>query len=63
MRISLVALLAFLGCLSVSTGSAMAEYGVQKLTLDSFRQSEPEPEAESEEAEGESCTACYPPPG
>jgi hypothetical protein len=62
MRISLVALLAFLGCISVSTSSAMAEYGVQDLTLvlNTFYD---EDEEESEEEEGGSCTACYPPPG
>jgi hypothetical protein len=62
MRISLVALLAFLGCISISTGSAMAEHGVQNLTLvlDTFNSDD---EEESEEEDGGSCTACYPPPG
>ena len=62
MRISLVALLVFFGCVATSTGSAMAEHGVQNfpLVLNSFKSDD---EEVSEEEEGGSCTACYPPPG
>lgn len=62
MRIPLVALLAFLGSLSVSTSSAMAEHGLQNLplVLSSFNSDD---EEQTEEEEGGSCTACYPPPG
>jgi hypothetical protein len=61
MRISLVALLAFLGCVPVLTGAAVAEHGVRAhtLVLDTFNSDD---EEESEEEESGSCTACYPLP-
>jgi hypothetical protein len=60
MRISLVALLALLGCGPVFTGAAMAEQGLRAhtLVLDTFNSDD---EEESEE-ESESCSACYPLP-
>lgn len=60
MRISLVALLAFLSCVPAFTGAAMAEHGVRMhtLVLDTFNSDD---EEEGEE-ENQSCTACYPLP-
>jgi hypothetical protein len=59
MRISLVALLAFLGCAPIFSGAALAEHGLRAptLVLDTFNSDD-----EEESDEEESCTACYPEP-
>lgn len=66
MPVSLVALLAFLGCVSITAGPAFAEIHGQKhiVTIENFSQSSDpaEPTDDSVEPEGGSCGECYPPP-
>jgi hypothetical protein len=56
---SLVVLLAFLGCVPVFSGTALAEQSLKNhpFILDTFSGDEEEPEDETEP-----CSACYPLP-
>jgi hypothetical protein len=66
MPLSFVALLAFLGCVSITAGPAFAELDGQKriVTIENFNQSSDpvEPTEDGVEPEGGSCAECYPPP-
>jgi len=66
MRVSLVLLIALFGCVSISTGSAIAEIHGQQhfVIIKSFNQSAPDAEPTEDEPVEEGCDSlCYPPPG